>query len=56
MWVRKDKTHTAPYGEGQRYRAEWIPPGENKQQKSLTTRAAAKDFLAEQVAAMNKGT
>lgn len=56
LWVRKDKTRTPVYGKGKRYRAEWTPPGQNKQRKSFATKAAAMDFLAEQVAGMNRGT
>lgn len=56
LWVRKDKTRTPVYGKGKRYRAEWTPPGQNKQRKSFATKAAAMDFLAEQVDGMNKGT
>jgi integrase len=56
LWVRKDKTRTPVYGKGKRYRAEWTPPGQNKQRKSFATKAAAMDFLAEQVEGMNKGT
>ncbi|QDG63228.1 hypothetical protein [Pseudarthrobacter sp. NIBRBAC000502771] len=56
LWVRKDKTRTPVYGKGKRYRAEWTPPGENKQRKSFTTKAAAMAFLAEQVSAINQGT
>ena len=46
LWVRKDKTGTPVYGKGKRYRAEWTPPGQNKQRKSFATKAAAMDFLA----------
>lgn len=56
LWVRKDKSRTPVYGKGMRYRAEWTPPGEKKHRKSFSTKAAAMDYLAEQVAAMNKGT
>lgn len=56
LWVRKDKTRTPVYGKGKRYRAEWTPPGQNKQRKSFTTKAAAMDFLAAQVSAINQGT
>lgn len=56
LWVRKDKTRTPVYGKGMRYRAEWTPPGQNKQRKSFPTKAAAMAFLAEQVSGMNRGT
>lgn len=56
MWVRKDKTRTALYGKGKRYRAEWTPPSGKKQRKSFATKAAAADYLADQVSAMNRGT
>lgn len=39
-----------------RYRAEWTPLGQNKHRESFATKAAAMDFLAEQVEGMNKGT
>lgn len=56
LWVRKDKTRTPVYGKGMRYRAEWTPPGQNKQRKSFATKAAAMAFLAEQVSGINRGT
>lgn len=56
LWVRKDRTRTPVYGKGMRYRAEWTPPGENKHRKSFATKAAAMDFLAEQVTGINRGT
>lgn len=52
MWVRNDKSRTPLYGKGKRYRAELTPPGEQAAEV-FTTKAAAMDFLAEQVAALN---
>lgn len=56
LWVRKDKSRTPVYGKGMRYRAEWTPPGQNKQRKSFPTKAAAMAFLADQVSGINQGT
>lgn len=55
-WVRKDKTRTPLYGKGLRWRAEWTPPAGTKQRQSFATKAAAEDFLAEQVSSINRGT
>ncbi|MDJ0319795.1 site-specific integrase [Pseudarthrobacter sp. PS3-L1] len=55
-WVNQDKSRSALYGKGLRYRAEWTPLGERKQRKSFATKAAATNYLADQVAEMNKGT
>lgn len=56
MWVRKDKTRTPVYGKGMRYRAEWTEPGGAKKRKSFPTKAAAMDYLADQVSAINGGS
>jgi integrase len=55
LWVRKDKTRTPVYGKGMRYRAEWAEPGGKKIRKSFPTKAAAMDYLAHQVSAINQG-
>ncbi|RAX43822.1 hypothetical protein DQ354_18670 [Arthrobacter sp. AQ5-06] len=56
LWVRKDKTRTPVYGKGMRYRAEWTEAGGKKIRKSFPTKAAAMDYLADQVSAINGGT
>ena len=56
LWVRKDKTRTPVYGKGMRDRAEWTEPGGHKKRKSFRTKAAAQDYLAQQITAINSGT